>query len=390
MSKMVLTIDDSKTVRMIVARHLTPFGIETIDAENGETGIARARESNPSVILLDYNMPVMDGYQTLIELRSDPNLKQIPVVMLTTETVKETVVRLMKLGLRDYIAKPFTREVLLQKLNPILSLYEGDDVPADTGTAVVEAQAPDKPIILAVDDKENILKLLKEYIGDEFQVIAAGTGKAAVATMSRSQFDFMFLDLSMPDMDWPDIYNAYVSIKKNFASPKKVVAMTLRTAQDEISRAVGMGFQEILYKPFTREDVYGALTRLMVRQEEAVKKQRLLAESGDIRILDCPSEKNPRFPIVAGALASDVLKEIDEMAEEGLSKLVISLGEGFLSSRGMTRKFINIIDHAQRLSLSIRLVAESEQARNVLSQFIETADLPTDTSLNCALKAFTC
>ena len=94
MSKTVLTIDDSKTVRMIVNRHLAPFGIQTIDAENGEAGIARAKESNPNVILLDYNMPVMDGYQALVELRSDPDLKQIPVIMLTTETVKDTVIRL--------------------------------------------------------------------------------------------------------------------------------------------------------------------------------------------------------------------------------------------------------------------------------------------------------
>jgi hypothetical protein len=53
----------------------------------------------------------------------------------------------------------------------------------------------------------------------------------------------------------------------------------------------------------------------------------------------------------------------------------------------MTRKFINLIDHAQRLSLSIRLVAETEQSRSLLKQFIETADLPTDSSLNTALKA---
>jgi CheY-like chemotaxis protein len=388
MSKIVLTIDDSKTLRMIVNRHLAPFGIQTIDAENGEVGIARARESSPSVILLDYNMPIMDGYQTLIELRSDPELKQIPVIMLTTETVKDTVIRLMKLGLRDYIAKPFTRELLLQKLNPILRLYEGNQVPAETGTGVVEAPPPSKPIVLVVDDKENIPTLLKEYIGDQVHIISVGSGTTAVAAMSRNQFDFMFLDLSMPDMNWPDIYNSYVSIKKNFASPKRVVAMSLRTAHDDITRAIGMGIQEILFKPFTREDVSVVLARLISRQSEVMKRCHLLTDSGGIRILDCPSDKSPKFPIVAGALGSEVLKEIDEMAEEGRSKLVINLGDGFLSDMSMTRKFINLIDHAHRLSVSIRLVAESEQARNVLKQFAETANLPTDTSLDCALEAF--
>ena len=245
-----------------------------------------------------------------------------------------------------------------------------------------------KPVILAIDDKENVLTLLKEYIGDQFHVLCVGTGTTAVAAMSRNPFDFMFLDLSMPDMNWPDIYNSYVSIKKNFASPKRVVAMTLRTAQDDIVRAVGLGIQEILYKPFTREDVSGALTRLMSRQADAMRVRHLLADSGDIKILDCPSDKSPRFPIIAGALGTDVLREIDDMAEEGRSKLVINLGDGFLSDMGMTRKFINLIDHAQRLELSIRLVVESEQVRSVLKQFVETADLPTDPSLHCALQAF--
>jgi DNA-binding response OmpR family regulator len=126
MTKKVLTIDDSKTLRMIIGKHLAPFSIQMFQAENGEQGIARARETSPDVILLDYNMPVMDGYHTLIELKADPALKSIPVIMLTTETVKETVIKLVKLGLKDYIAKPFTREVLLAKLNPILNIYEGD------------------------------------------------------------------------------------------------------------------------------------------------------------------------------------------------------------------------------------------------------------------------
>ena len=130
MSKKVLTIDDSKTLRLIVTRHLKPFGVEVLEAENGQVGLAKAQSELPDLILLDYNMPILDGFHTLVELKTDPNLKPIPVMMLTTETVKETVFKLIKLGLKDYIAKPFTRELLLQKVNGILQLYEGDTPPA--------------------------------------------------------------------------------------------------------------------------------------------------------------------------------------------------------------------------------------------------------------------
>jgi len=136
MGKTVLTVDDSKVLRMIVARHLKPFGIETIEADNGQTGLTQAKQNIPDLILLDYNMPVMDGHRTLEHLKADPILRSIPVVMLTTETGSETVVKLIKLGLKDYLAKPFSREDLLKKLNALLHLYEGEEVPAES--AVVQ------------------------------------------------------------------------------------------------------------------------------------------------------------------------------------------------------------------------------------------------------------
>jgi len=267
MSKKVLTIDDSKTVRLIVKKHLAPFGVEIIDAENGEQGVARAREDKPDLILLDYNMPVMDGYQTLVELKHDPSTRSIPVVMLTTETVQETVVKLIKLGLRDFIAKPFTGELLLKKVNPILSLYEGAEPPDPQSVSARSSAAPNpsgsegKTVVLAIDDKENILKLLESYLGERFHVITAGSGAAAKTAMKQFHFDYMFLDLTM-DVPWTDIFASYADIKKEESSPEKVAVMTLRTAEDDIARASGLGIHTVLYKPFAAPDVAKAIAGL--------------------------------------------------------------------------------------------------------------------------------
>ena len=392
MSKTVLTIDDSKMLRLIVAKHMAPFGVKTLEAENGEQGVNQARESAPDLILLDYNMPVMDGYHTLVELKTDPALKPIPVVMLTTETVKETVIRLMKLGLRDYIAKPFTREVLLQKVNPILGLFDGYEVPPETGTvtpapAVNPAPFLRKPTILVIDDRQNIVMMLKEYIGDEFQVRTADCGKAALAAIASGGFDFLFLDLSLPDISAFSLYESYVKSGKTGASPNSVVAMPLRTAQTDIDRARAQGIKLFLYKPFNREDVAEVLNYLGHEQNRKSNGNSFLTSSGDVRILSCPAEKNARFRVVAGALAHDIANEIDGMAEEGLTKLIIEIGEGFLSDMNVTRKFIDLMDHACQLSISIRLVAESQQTRERLKEFAETASLPTELTVKCALSS---
>jgi hypothetical protein len=120
--------------------------------------------------------------------------------------------------------------------------------------------------------------------------------------------------------------------------------------------------------------------------QETGKNKSHLENNGDIRILHCPSDKSPKFRTFASALNSDILKEIDEMAEEGLNKLVIALEDGFLSDIITAQKFIDLIEHTSKLSISTRLVAESQQAREAIKQYSETAQLPTDTSLDCALK----
>jgi two-component system, chemotaxis family, chemotaxis protein CheY len=393
MGKTVLTIDDSKTIRLLVARHLTPFGVKTLEAENGEQGAARAREETPDLILLDYNMPVMDGYDTLVTLKADQVLKSIPVVMLTTETVKETVVRLMKLGLKGYIAKPFTRDILLQKINPILGLYEGDGVPPEVSanheTSIRgAAQIPGKPAILAIDDKENILKMLKEFIGESFQVITANSGKAALSAIAQNGFEFVFLDMSLPDMNALDIYEAYIRSGRNGSNPAKFVAMPLRTAQADIDRARAQGIKLFLHKPFTREDVAQAIVGCMAPPEDKNPSNAgRLTAIGDIRILVCPDGKSSLFQAFAGDLGTGLIKEIDEMAEEGLTKLIIKVSEGFLSNLNVTRKFINLVEHTSQLSLSVRFVADSQQAREALKQFAETATIPVELSLECAIRS---
>ena len=391
MNKKVLAIDDSKTLRMIIGKHLSPFGVELLQAENGEQGLARAREGSPDLILLDYNMPVLDGYHTLIELKTDPALKAIPVIMLTTETVKETVIKLVKLGLKDYIAKPFTREVLLEKLNPILGLYEGSTAPAEKGVqmnAPDAAAAPAKATILAIDDKANILELLKSTLGEQFYFLNADSGKAAINAIEQKRFDYVFLDLSLPDMSAFDVLDAYLRSNRNGPSIRKVAAMSLRTAQSDIDRAVSTGIPYLLYKPFRSEEVLEIANRMSSQPKEEPKKgQKYLAVKGKVRILECPPEKSSKFRIIAGSLASDIVHELDDMAEEGLSRLVIRVGEGFLSDLSITRKFVNLVEHANQLSLQVRLVAESDQARDALKQFAETASIPTDTTLECALSA---
>lgn len=118
----ILSVDDSKTIRMIVKRTFAPYEATVLEAANGEEGLATAAAEKPDLIILDITMPVMDGVTMLGKLKEDPELKGIPVIMLTAESGRENVAFIAKLGVRDYLVKPFKDEQLIEKVSRVVTL----------------------------------------------------------------------------------------------------------------------------------------------------------------------------------------------------------------------------------------------------------------------------
>src|SRR5205085_7875194 len=108
----VLVIDNSPTIVRVVQLVLTKAGFEVVAAPDGEAGLAAARAQAPDLILLDFVMPKMNGYQVCRELANDPALNEIPVVLMSAkgDQVGERFVKVM--GIVDNITKPFSLEVI--------------------------------------------------------------------------------------------------------------------------------------------------------------------------------------------------------------------------------------------------------------------------------------
>jgi len=118
----ILSVDDSQTMRSLLARVFRRFDCDWCEAANGEEGLALAAARRPDLILLDCNMPVMDGLTMLRRLREDPALRRTPVIMLTAESGAENLATMARLGVRDYLAKPFQDDQLLAKAGRIIPL----------------------------------------------------------------------------------------------------------------------------------------------------------------------------------------------------------------------------------------------------------------------------
>jgi two-component system, cell cycle response regulator len=118
----ILSIDDSKTMRLLLARLFRPFACEWLEAANGEEGLAVATREKPDLIILDYNMPIMDGIAMLRKLKEHATLKRTPVIMLTADSGPESLATVARLGVRDYVTKPFQEQELLAKVGRIVPL----------------------------------------------------------------------------------------------------------------------------------------------------------------------------------------------------------------------------------------------------------------------------
>lgn len=114
----VLVVDDSKTIRTILRRNLIELGYEVCEAGNGREAlqVIEAEKAVVTLVLADWNMPEMDGFELLKQLRRDSAFSSVKVVMVTTETEIQHMMSALEAGANEYIMKPFTKDILREKL----------------------------------------------------------------------------------------------------------------------------------------------------------------------------------------------------------------------------------------------------------------------------------
>jgi two-component system cell cycle response regulator DivK len=120
MSKRVLVVEDQEDNRRIVRDLLSRSGYEIIEAVNGEEGVALAEAQHPDLILMDIQLPVIDGYEATRRIKTNPALQHIPIIAITSYALSGDDVKAFAAGCNAYIAKPFSPRALLAKVREYL------------------------------------------------------------------------------------------------------------------------------------------------------------------------------------------------------------------------------------------------------------------------------
>jgi len=117
--KHCLVVDDSSVIRKVARCILEDMSFKTTEAENGEIALDQCRSDMPDAVLLDWNMPIMDGIEFLVALRKETNGDRPKVIFCTTENDADHITRAITAGANEYIMKPFDREIITAKFQEV-------------------------------------------------------------------------------------------------------------------------------------------------------------------------------------------------------------------------------------------------------------------------------
>jgi len=122
----IITVDDSSTMRRIIKNTLKKigYGDDILEAENGKEALDVLSTKDVDIIITDWNMPIMDGLSFVKKIRSDSKYKDTPIIMVTTEAAKEDIIIALQAGVNNYVVKPFTPDVMKDKVETVLGLKD--------------------------------------------------------------------------------------------------------------------------------------------------------------------------------------------------------------------------------------------------------------------------
>src|SRR5262249_8662710 len=232
------SIDDGGAVRDLMQRFLSREGFRVSTASSGEAGLRLARTLRPDAITLDVMMPGMDGWTVLSALKADPELADIPVIMLTIVDDKNLG---YALGAADYLTKPLERERL---------------------SAVLEKYRRDLPVLVVDDDPvfpERVRRLLER---DGYVVVEADNGRTALERARDKPPGLVLLDLMMPEVDG---FEFVAEFRRNDAwRAVPVVVVTARDLSPEDHARLNGHVERILQKGlYTRESLLHEVRELV-------------------------------------------------------------------------------------------------------------------------------
>ena len=259
-----LIIDDNATNRRILHRMLSSWGMLPSEATSGEEAVGmvkRARWQGQAydVLLLDFMMPGMDGFDVVSRLREEGDLSGTVVMMLTSSEQRDHRSRCRQLGIAHYLVKPVGSSDLLDRIMQILSPAEP---PKERAREHPTTVAPLSLSVLLAEDNEVNRKVAERMLSMAgCRVTMAATGQEVLQALEKSSFDAVLMDVQLPVLDGLQTTARIRECEKTTGKHLPIIAMTAHAMKGDREKCLEAGMDGYLSKPINREELCSALGR---------------------------------------------------------------------------------------------------------------------------------
>ena len=369
----VLTVDDSRAVRSIVRKQILEMGFEPVEAEDGEQGLVKLAEGQVDLVLLDVTMPVMDGPAMLAKMRENGN--KTPVIMLTSESKRSIVAGAMKLGIDDYILKPFKPEELKAKMMAVIGaadVADDEEGVLATNTAAVPRSKEDGSAgtsrqfvdVMVIDDMENVGRKLRTLLPAHMTMASYTSAQSALAACREKTCRVVMADADLPDVAG----NVLVRQIKLLQPHAAVLAMPLRSTNDVTKEMKDAGYDDVLFKPFGQDSIDDFLLKYFDNQEILICEDNLFK-------VGAFHGKEDRIPVYFSRLESLFGEALKKAASACYDEVIIDLSQAPARQEKLPRMMLEFAQTSKDNGIEIKLIGSAD-VKKILSAFTETAALP--------------
>jgi two-component system cell cycle response regulator len=297
--KSVLVVEDNE-LNMKLVRELLKIGdYSSIEAKDAETGLELARTHRPDLILMDIQLPGMDGLTAAKIIKNDPDLKTTPVIALTSYAMTGDDLKAKEAGCDGYITKPVDTKLFLKTIGRFLI--------AEKAPETQDSCQPAKRVLIVDDEPLNVKLLAAKLSQEPYEILTAFNGHEAMKKVSKDSPDLILLDIMMPGIDGYEITRTLKNDPDTRHIP--IILVTALNGQEDKRRGLESGADEFLNKPVNSTELKArvrSLLELKDYQEQVISRNFSTADAG--------------FPGVCGPSA---LRWVPEAAPEGWPNVLI-------------------------------------------------------------------
>ncbi len=268
----VLVVDDNKTNRLILEEMLANWGFKTSSATNGDEALsvlnaAHEKGNTFDVAVCDVNMPVMDGFGFVEQVRSNSALRQLPLIMLTSADRPGDVQRFRDLGVSRYLTKPAKQSELLRAIEAAVGITiwqpASEVKPATHGQSVRSLK-----ILLAEDSMTNqkLAIALLNKVGHS--VTVANNGQEAIDRFESEKFDLILMDVQMPEVDGFEATQHIRRFEQASGTHIPIIAMTAHAMKGDRERCLDAGMDSYIPKPIQTQLLFETLASIGLDNSE--------------------------------------------------------------------------------------------------------------------------